>query len=391
MATESSVAPLTVDALVARAAALAPELRSRAGLAEEQRRLPPETVAQIRSSGLLRAANPARYGGSGLDCDAIFEIEAELGRACGSTAWCYGVWAIHTWATGLFPERAQDEYYADPDVISSSSYYPTNAHVTPCDGGYRISGRWEFSSGCDAAAWVTIGGIGPAGMLWFLVPAGDYAIDDTWFVAGLKGTGSKDLVIEDAFVPAHRVLEFGVAVEGKTTGWDLHHRPSYRVPLMSALSWAIASPLIGMAQGTIDEFTAQVAGRSTPAGRSQAESAASQLRLAESAIEVDLARMLMRHDVREVLDRGAAGAPFTLLDRARFRRDQAFVAQLCMRATDRLFEAAGGHALYASNPLQRLQRDLHAAAHHISMRWDVSAELYGRLALGLDPPPNSRF
>ncbi len=390
-AAQSDVTPLSISDLVARAAGLAPDLRARAAAAEERRRLPAETVAQLRAGGLLRAANPTRYGGSGLDCDAIFEVEAELGRACGSTAWCYGVWGIHNWATGLFPERAQDEYYADPDVISSSSYYPTNAHVTPCDGGYRISGRWEFSSGCDEAAWVTLGGAGPAGMLWFLVPAGDYTIDDTWFVAGLKGTGSKDLVIEDAFVPAHRVLEFAVALEGKTCGWELHHRPSYRVPLMSALSWAIASPLIGMAQGSIDEFKAQVAGRSTPSGRSQAESVASQLRLAESAIEVDLARMLMRQDIREVLTRGASGEPFSLLDRARFRRDQSFVAELCVRSTDRLFEAAGGHALYASNPLQRLQRDLHAAAHHVSMRWDLSAELYGRVALGLDPLPGSRF
>jgi alkylation response protein AidB-like acyl-CoA dehydrogenase len=115
------------------------------------------------------------------------------------------------------------------------------------------------------------------------------------------------------------------------------------------------------------------------------------LRLAESAIEIDLARMLMRNDTAEILQRGAAGEAFSLLERARYRRDEAFVARLCVRATDRLYEAAGGHALYASNPLQRYQRDIHAAAHHVSMRWDTSAELYGRVALGLEPLPGSRY
>src|SRR5712692_813190 len=382
---QTKAAVPTRDELIGRAAALVPALRERAARAEEQRRISSETIAEIQSAGLLRLASPDPYGGFGLDCDTAFEVEAELGRGCGSTAWCYGVWAIHNWATGLFPEEAQEEYYADPDVLSSSSYYPTDAHVTPVEGGYQISGRWSFSSGCDAAGWVTLGGLGPAGLLWFLVPASDYRIDDTWYVAGLKGTGSKDIVIEGAFVPGHRVLQVATAIEGKTEGWGLHHRPSYRVPLFSALSWAIAAPTIGMAQGALEEFTSQLG------GRSQAESAASQLRLAESAIEIDLARMLMRTDTRDVLDRGASGAPFTLLDRARFRRDEAFVARLCVRATDRLYEAAGGHALYSSNPLQRYQRDIHAAAHHVSMRWDTSAELYGRMAMGLEPPPGARL
>jgi len=388
---QSPVTAPTREDFVARAAALVPELKRLAPATEEARQISKETVAAIRAAGLLRLASPDRYGGCGLDFDSATEVEAELGRGCGSTAWCYGVWSIHNWATGLFPQEAQEEYYADPDVISSSSYYATDSNVSPVDGGYRISGRWGFSSGCDAASWVTLGGVGPQGILWFLVPSTDYTIDDTWFVAGLKGTGSRDILIDDAFVPAHRVLEFAVAVEGKTSGWKLHHRPSYRVPLFTALSWAIAAPHIGIAQGAIDEFTAQAVGRTAPTGRSQAESAATQLRLAESAIEVQIARMLMRQDTREVLDRGETGEPFSLLDRARMRRDEAFVARLCVRATDRVYEAAGGHALYSDNPLQRYQRDIHAAAHHVSMRWDTSGELYGRLALGLEPPPGARF
>jgi 3-hydroxy-9,10-secoandrosta-1,3,5(10)-triene-9,17-dione monooxygenase len=389
--TQQTQAAATRDDLIARAGALVPDLKRRAPATEQARRISDETIAAIRAAGLLRLASPDRFGGCGLDFDAIAEVEAELGRGCGSTAWCYGVWAIHNWATGLFPREAQEEYYADPDVISSSSYYATDSNVRKVDGGYRISGRWGFSSGCDAASWVTLGGVAPQGIVWFLVPSNDYRIDDTWFVAGLKGTGSKDILVDDAFVPEHRVLEFAAAMQGKTDGWELHHRPSYRVPLFMALSWAIAAPHIGMAEGAIEEFTAQVSGRVGPGGSSQAESAATQLRLAESAVEVQVARMLMRGDTREVLERGTAGEPFTPLDRARIRRDEAYVAQLCVRATDRVYEAAGGHALYSDNPMQRFQRDVHAAAQHVSMRWDASAELYGRLALGLDPPPGARF
>jgi 3-hydroxy-9,10-secoandrosta-1,3,5(10)-triene-9,17-dione monooxygenase len=386
-----SAAPLTREDAVSRASALLPDLKRRAQETEDNRRVSAETVAAIRSAGLLRLASPDAYGGCGLDIESIAAIEAELGRACGSTAWCYGVWGIHNWATGLFPKEAQDEYYADPDVISSSSYYATDSNVRKVPGGYRITGRWGFSSGCDSASWVTLGGVAPQGIVWFLVPASDYRIDDTWFVAGLKGTGSKDIVVDDAFVPDHRVLEFANAVEGRTDGWELHHRASYRVPLFMALSWAIASPHIGMAQGAIDEFTQQVAGRPGPPGRSPAESVATQLRLAECAVEVEVARMLMRNDIKEVLDRGRTGEPFMPIDRARIRRDESYIAKLCVRATDRIYEAAGGHSLYSDNPLQRFQRDVHAAAQHVSMRWDLSAEVYGRVALGLDPPPGARF
>ena len=208
-------------------------------------------------------------------------------------------------------------------------YYPTNAQVEQADGGYRISGRWSFSSGCDEASWVTLGGMTPKGLLWFLVRSGDYEIDDTWFVSGLKGTGSKDIVVDNAFVPEHRVLEFAAAAEGRTTGWDLHHRAGYRVPMMSALSFTIASPAIGLAQGAIDEFAAQLKERAAPGGGTLEGSAAAQLRLAESAVEVEAAKALMRQDYTELLERGGRGDTWTLLERAKNRRDQAFIGRLC--------------------------------------------------------------
>jgi 3-hydroxy-9,10-secoandrosta-1,3,5(10)-triene-9,17-dione monooxygenase len=385
-------APVTRAVLLQRAIALVPALAERAPQAEQHRQIPAETIADLKAAGLMRIGTPDRFGGVGLDCDMIFEVAAELGRGCGSTAWCFAVWSIHNWVMGHFPEEAQHEYFAgSPETLSSSAYNPSGARATPVKGGYRLAGRWDFSSGCDAAVWATLGALGPSGPLWLLIPASDYEVDDTWHVAGLRGTGSKDIVIEDAFVPAHRVMEMRHLAEAQTVGWGLHHRPGYRAPLMALFPFTLASPVLGMARGAIEAFAAQLRTRRTPAGGTMADSVANQLRLAESAAEVDSAHLLMRHNCREILERAARGEMPPPVDRARYRRDHAYMTKLCVRAIDRLFEAAGGHALYDDNPLQRFSRDAHAASHHTALVWDAPAELYGRVALGLELPPGTRL
>ena len=385
-------ATVTRTELLQRAAALVPALADRAAQAEQQRQIPAATIADFKSAGLMRIGAPDRFGGAGLDCDTIFEAAAELGRGCGSSAWCFAVWSIHNWVMGHFPEQAQEEYFAgSPETLSSSAYNPSGAKATPVDGGYRVSGRWDFSSGCDAAVWATLGALGPTGPLWLLIPSTDYVIDDTWHVAGLRATGSKDIVIEAAFVPAHRVMEIRYLAEAQTVGWELHRRPSYRAPLMTLLPFTLASPVLGMAQGAVESFAAQLSARRTPTGGTMADSVANHLRLAESSAEVDTARLLMRHDYCEILERAARGEMPPPVDRARYRRDHAYMTRLCVRAIDRLFEAAGGHALYDDNPLQRFYRDAHAASHHTALVWDAPAELYGRVVLGLELPPGMRL
>jgi len=224
---------------------------------------------------------------------------------------------------------------------------------------------------------------GPDGVLWLLLPRADYEIRDTWFTSGMRGTGSKDIVVADALVPAHRSVDPGRAGDGDWTGWDLHGRLSYRLPLRCLTGWDLAAPLIGIAQGAVDEFTSRLLG-SSGAGRT-AESVALQMRLAEASAEVDAARALHRHDVREMLDKAARGEKFTELDRVRYRRDKAFTARLSVRAVNRLFEASGARAVLDSEPIQRCHRDAHAASHHAALAWDGVAEQFGRQALGLEP------
>lgn len=377
---------VTRDELQRRAAVLAPVMKERAARTEQLRQMPPETVQDLISSGLIRLGNPQRYGGLDIDYDAAFDVSWELGRACGSTAWCYSLWTVHNWWVGHFPAPVQEEFFASgPDTLASSALNPTRGKAEPVAGGLRVSGHWSFSSGCDAARWAILAVPRASGLLWTLVPRSDYDILDTWFTSGMRGTGSKDIVVRDAFVPEYRTLDPSRAGDGEWHGWEIHKRLSYRLPLRCMTGWDLLAPLIGIAQGAVDEFTSGLRGTSGP-GRT-ADSALVQVRLAEASVEVDAARELLRSAIREMLGKAEREEAFTPLERARYRRNKNFAARLCVQAVNRLFEASGGHAILESEVIQRCHRDAHAASHHQGLSWDAAAEEFGRQALGLPPGP----
>jgi 3-hydroxy-9,10-secoandrosta-1,3,5(10)-triene-9,17-dione monooxygenase len=381
---------LTRDELLRRAAELVPVLAQRAQQTEQLRRIPDETVADLTRSGLLRIANPARFGGLGLDYDTVLEIGAELGRGCGSTAWCFTVWSSHNWLMGHWPLEGQEEYFAaGPEVLSSSAFNPAGARAEPTDGGYRLTGRWDFSSGADAARWALLGAFLPdQGPALLIVPRSDYQIVDTWFASGMRGTGSKDVVIgEPVFVPKHRALTYAAMATGQTPGRPVHDadRLLYRVPAWCVMPFTLCCPLIGIAQAAIEAYEERMRSRILFSGEKMLNLASAQIRLAEATAEVDCARLLVRHDLAQLLEWGRDAYTPSLVERARYRRDHAYIAQLAVRATNRLFEAAGGHALYDASPLQRAHRDVHAGSHQIALIWDTCAELYGRVRVGQEP------
>jgi alkylation response protein AidB-like acyl-CoA dehydrogenase len=389
MSIDSQAVPeiATRDELLRRAAALVPVLAERAQQAEQLRRIPDETVADLTSAGLLRIANPDRYGGHRLDYDTVVEVGAELGRGCGSTAWCYMVWSSHNWILGMYPAQAQEDYFgSSPDVLSSSAFAPIG-RVDVTEGGYLLSGRWDFSSGSDAAQWAVLGAVEPQqGPGLFLVPRSDYEIVDTWFVSGLRGTGSKDVVIDEPrFVPAHRFLGYGAMGAAQTPGRPLHDRATYKVAAFPVLSFTLAAPLLGIAQGALDAFEVAIKTRFSPTGQSLAAQQNMHIRIGEAAAELSAARALMRQDLAELVHRGRHGDTLTMLDRTRIRRDHAYIARLAVQATNRLFEVAGGHALFDGSALQRAHRDVHAGSHQVALTWDTYAEQYGRVRLGLEP------
>src|SRR5690606_32066223 len=234
---------------------LLPEIAERAVRADESRRIPEETVQELKQAGVFRMLQPKRYGGAESDPARFFAVIREISGACGSTGWVASLMGVHLWQIGLFPEAAQDEVWgADPDALVSSSYAPIG-RLTPVEGGYELSGHWRFSSGCDHASWALLGALvlGPQGrpvdVMTVLVPRDDYVIQDVWDVIGLRGTGSNDIIVERAFVPAHRAMRNAELARPSGPGQEVNPGPLYRVPFATLFTTAVTAPLIGMAAG----------------------------------------------------------------------------------------------------------------------------------------------
>lgn len=382
----SETATITKSELVARAEALIPVLAERALATEQAGRVLPETIDDLINAGLMRIGTPARWGGQGLDYDTVWEVGATLGQGCGSTAWCFMVSSVHSWQMGLAPEEAQQEFYTTPDQISSSG---PPGKCESVDGGWTVQGRWPFSSGVDNAQWLLpMAFTREYGMVSLLIPKADARVVDDWDVAGLRGTGSKSVVFDEpTFVPAHRYMPFSGA--GSPEAHAAHGRALYGAPLLSVIAHTLAAPLVGMAQGMVDEFAERMKSRRSSSGTSQTDSVGQQLRIAEASAMVDAAWSIGRTNLAELTERGAQDDTFTDLDRARFRRDHWFMGKLSVMAANRLFEGAGGGSLYSSDPLQRFHRDIHAGSHQIALDPDVVGELYGRARFGLELAPGT--
>ena len=369
---------LTANDVFERALSLVPILASRAKATEDLRRIPEETVNDLRSAGLMDVIRPRRYGGLELEVDVCFRATEILASGCGSTGWCYGVWSNHAWLIGLFPREVQDEYYeADRFVLSASGFNIRGGTAKRVAGGYVLSGKWEFASGIDASSWQVVGAQVEDGKpTAFLLPRRDWTIEDNWYVSGLRGTGSKIVVIEDAFVPEGRSIELERLAQGRSPGAELDNRASYHVPVGALMSLGpTPSSLIGIAQAAVDDAASRL--RVKP-------SVASGLRVAEAAAEVDAARLIREQAVHEILSVGARRGPLTIQQRVVYARNRCFIGRLCLQAVNRIFDVSGAHGLYDSYSLQRIHRDAHAAAHHRTMQWDVFAEQYARVVAGQD-------
>jgi 3-hydroxy-9,10-secoandrosta-1,3,5(10)-triene-9,17-dione monooxygenase len=367
---------------------LLPVLRERAQEAEDRRALPAETVKSLAEIGFFRLLQPARWGGYEADPITFLTAVRLLGSACGSTGWVGSVIGVHNWQLGLFPDQAQQDVWGDdPGTRMSSSYAPTGK-VTVVDGGYRLSGRWSFSSGCDHATWVLLGGIAPgdpADFRTFLVPRTDYTIDDVWNTVGLRGTGSNDIVIEDAFVPAHRSLSFMDTARCKCPGQELNPAPLYRIPYGSLFSYAITTPIIGMATGAYDAHVDYLRDRvrASYVGVKAAEDPHSQVRVAEAAGDLDNAWLALENNMRELMALVTAGEKLPMRLRLRVRRDQVRGTGQAIRAVDRLFENSGGRALAVGTPIQRFWRDAHAGRVHAINDPERALSMFGRGEFGL--------
>lgn len=376
-----------------RAEALAPVLAERARDAEKLRRLPDETVADIKAAGLHRMGQPRRLGGAELPLDAAVEIVSVLARGCASTAWVCGVYTDHSIISGMFDAAVADEIWgADPDAVIAAGYLPSG-NAERIDGGWRLSGQWGFSSGCDFADWLLLGCLLPdedgnrAPNLCFL-PRSEIRIDDNWDVMGLAATGSKNLIVDGAEVPAHRTLPFAQVNGGAEARGRTGVPPLYRLPHITAVPFLFCGTALGIAESLLDSMTAEMGGRKAE-GAPVGEFQSMQLHFAEASAEIDCARLLVMRDTREAMAAMGEGRPLTVAGKARNRRDMAYAGTLCSQAVGRLFAASGAAGIFRNNIAQQKYRDMSAVSRHVTVNWDIAGTIYGRVSFGLDPA--SRF
>ncbi len=367
-----------------RVRAMAPRFSERAAAAEQARRIPEASVKEMLDAGFARILVPKEAGGYGLGFDTWFEVTRELCKADASHGWCASLIIHHNHLIAQYPEIAQRTLWANGlDVPVAASFAPA-AVAVPVDGGYRVSGKGSpFASGVDHCTWVMLGGMAQeaAGPEWkfFLVAPGDYAIRDTWFTAGMCGTGSKTIVTDGAFVPNDRVLKLTELRDGKTPGGARYKDVIFHTPFFYYAPISFATPMLGAAQGAYEYFRDWAKTRVTQDGSSLAEKASIQVRMARAAADLDAADLLLRRCVN-VTEAPQDYSPDHL---ARSVRDYARISELTVGVVDALVALSGTASFNTSHPLQRAWRDIHFMSMHIAVNSEMNFTHYGRMALGL--------
>ena len=370
--------------LIERARAMVPVLRDRSRHCEELRRIPPETVEAFRQAGFFKAVQSARFGGYQFGMETVVELAFEVGRGCGSSAWMAGQWPGHQFMIGYFSLEAQEEYWAGgPDTLSSTASAIARLDIQPEGDGWRIrDSQMRFSSGCDYADWILF--ITMHGMA--MVPKSDFEVVDDWYVSGMRGTGSKSVVVKDAYVPPHRFVTMADLRNGSTPGASLSDDPFLRAPMNLVLNQILCAPAVGAARGVQDLFEERVVKRmDLHTGKPASESPGAQLRFGESHAEVDAARMFLQRNCATLADWGRRGHAPDLTERAAIRRDVTYAAKLAVQATHRLLSQGDASGMFDNNQLGRLGRDVAMAGLQASLTWDEPAQTFARTRWGVTP------
>jgi alkylation response protein AidB-like acyl-CoA dehydrogenase len=391
-ATIRSVATPTAAELVARAHELAPLLRKNAPAGEANRRVEEETILAVRKAGLMRVCTPKRYGGWEMNVRAMLDVSAAIAEADGGSAWVVNLNNVCCWLTSLYSVKAQDEVFgADPDACVSGVLNPT-AETKKVDGGYRVTGTWHYNSGGWHAQWAVLGMpiVDAAGQSidqgLALFPMSDLERVDTWFVAGMKSSGSICLKAKDVFVPDHRVLSIPRAIEGHYPTETRDQEPLYRSAFIPLLAIILVGPILGLGRAAL-EFVRQKAGSRTIAYtffEKQNASVAFQLQIAETALMIDTAHFHAYRAADDIDEAAARGVYPDMLVRTRVRADTGYVVEKITQAIDKLMFAHGSAGFADASPLQRIWRDAAVASRHAVVLPPVGYEVYGKALLGVE-------
>jgi len=382
----------SAEELVTRAKALAPKLRERAVRAERDRAIPQQSVDEFVAAGLIHTLQPRRWGGYEHDHEVAFDIAIELGKStCASSAWCLNYLADHACMLAHFPEEAQHDVWSRNKAACIATSAAPTGKVSVASGGYRLDGRWSWCSGLRHSHWIMIGGLvhrpgeDHPDMRLYLVPVPELKQDDTWYCAGLRGSGSATAVLDNVFVPEHRSVSFSTLRDGCSPGSKLNTNPIYRTPFIAVHSYALLGPALGAARGGYADFVEWTRQRYlTYTQLNIAQHVPVQMRIAEIAAGLDAAELLAR---RALATARADYAGMTMPTRTLLRRDFSYAMHRIRDAMDALVKISGSSGLMEDNSVQRCWRDVHAISSHVVMNWDVPAENFGRMEFGLGLNP----
>ncbi len=371
------------------AADIVTALRETDAESERQRRVSDRAVALMHDAGLTRLMSPDTYGGGQRSPRALVEAERIVAHGSPAASWVLMVCQAHTFIAGRLPRRGQDEVFGSDPGMLIPGVPSRQGTCRKVDGGYNLDGRWSFASGADHGDWLMVGSRGvrneagePCPGMLVVIPRSDVVIDDTWFTLGMRGTGSKDIVLENTFVPAHRAVDMAGAWLGTVPGVEI---PLYQLPVGGTLSTMLLGTIVGMAERGLELYIEQArTRRDAYTGQAKVDSVGIQRRVAESKAEIAHAWSLTMQNCDVLEDAMRHAPPMPTPDRAQVRWNAAYAADLCRRASERLFAGAGASAAYDSNVLQRAYRDLNTATHHATLDFDTALEVQGKVLLGVE-------
>ena len=357
--------------------ALQPLFRRNAEQARSERMMPAENVEALREAGFFLALQPVAWGGYELSPQEFFRMQIAIAQACMSTAWASGIIAVHAFQIALMAHQAQEDVWGQDIHTRVSSAYAPMGKVMPVDGGFRFSGRWGWSSGCDHCTWALLGGLLPDGTYrTFLVPRADYVIEDTWHSMGLQGTGSNDILVEDAFVPDYRTHKQSDGFQGTNPGVNANSPSLYHLPWAQLFIRVVSTPALGAPVDALTLYKQLVTGKASGDMTKLAGDLATRTRVAraQNAIAEMIAVLFGNFDA--ILKSLDAGEPVSLDARILYRYQASLVIDKCISVVDDLFSSAGGSSVFHGSQIQQRFLDIHTARAHVannptSLTWSI--------------------
>jgi alkylation response protein AidB-like acyl-CoA dehydrogenase len=390
MTTDRTLSPEIAE-LVQRVADTVPTLLANGAEGEVNRRIPDASIQALIDSGAFRTSVPTRFGGYAGNSRAAIAVAREIGRGDGGAAWVFGIYDSGAWVTAMLPLEAQEEVWGESPDTLISIVLATTSKAVKVDGGYRVTGKWNYGTGSTQAQWSLLGvpledeqgNVVDGGLA--LIPASDLSIEETWFVAGMKSTGSNTQVADDVFVPEHRILPLTPALEGDYPGKDVNEELSYKTPFVPSLVLKLVGPHLGMGRAVLDLVIAKASTKAIAytSYERQADSVAFQLAVARAALLLETAELFLGNLADQLYTEAEAGIYRPYAERIHVRAGVGWAVESVTQEIDTLLSAHGSGAFADVNAIQRFWRDQATAARHAHSLPSTGYEVYGKVLLGL--------